>query len=43
MEQMLQVVEKFTADSNVQFSTDPNPAKSKSKCILVVGRMAGCG
>ena len=41
MEQMLQVVEKFAADSNVQFSTDSNPAQSKSKCILVVGRMPG--
>ena len=38
MEQMLRVVEKFAADSNVKFSTDPNPAKSKSKCILMVGK-----
>ena len=38
MEQMLRVVEKFAADSNVKFSTDPNPAKSQSKCILMVGK-----
>ena len=41
MEHMLKVVEDFAAESNVQFSTDPNPTKSKSKCIQMVGRSRG--
>ena len=37
MAKMLTVCEKFAKDNNLQFSTDPDPAKSKSKCIYMVG------
>ena len=33
MELMLQEVERFALDSNIHFSTDPDPSKSKSKLI----------
>ena len=35
MQRMLLKVENFAADSNVVFSTDPVPSKSKSKCIYI--------
>jgi hypothetical protein len=41
MELMLQEVEAFAEESNIKFSTDPNPAKSKSKLIFVCGRRTG--
>ena len=34
---MLTKCEQFADKNNIQFSTDPNPAKSKSKCIFVSG------
>ena len=34
---MLKTCERFAVRNNLQFSTDPNPAKSKSKCILITG------
>ena len=34
-------MEKFAIESNIQFSTDPDPAKSKSKLIFVCGRKPG--
>ena len=37
MQIMLQEVEAFAQEHNVQFSTDPVPQKSKSKCIFMVG------
>ena len=36
-QRMLQICEKFTNNNNILFSTDPDPTKSKSKCIHVVG------
>ena len=41
MELMLAVVEQFAAESNIQFSTDPDPAKSKCKLVFVCGRQLG--
>ena len=41
VELMLKGVESFAKESNVHFSTDPNPAKSKSKMIYVCGRAIG--
>ena len=41
MELMLQKVQRFALDSNVHFSTDPDPSKSKSKLISVCGRQIG--
>ena len=38
MELMLATCERFAQRNNLQFSTDPNPSKSKSKCIFVSGR-----
>ena len=34
---MLQIWEKFTNNNNIMFSTDPDPGRSKSKAIYVVG------
>ena len=34
---MLEVCEDYAVDHNLIFSTDPNPKKSKSKCILMNG------
>ena len=41
MELMLAVVEQFAAESNIQFSTDPDPAKSKCKLVFVCGHQLG--
>ena len=38
MQQMLNVCEDFASRYNIFFSTDPNPTKSKSKCIFMMGR-----
>ena len=37
IEDMLLVCETFAERNNLQFSTDPDPVKSKSKCIFVCG------
>ena len=36
-EQMLSLCESWTAENNFQFSTDPDPPKSKSKVIFMSG------
>ena len=38
MQRMLYECEEFAKESNIIFSTNPVPAKSKSKCIFVVGK-----
>ena len=38
-EMMLQCCEEYATEHNLQFSTDPNPGKSKSKCIFFTGKM----
>ena len=38
MQRMLYELEKFAEESNIEFSTDPSPSKSKTKCIYVVGK-----
>ena len=38
MQQMLDICDSFALRFNVQFSTDPTPSKSKSKCIYMVGK-----
>ena len=37
MQQMLDVCGDWAVRYNISFSTDPNPAKSKSKCIFMIG------
>jgi hypothetical protein len=37
MQVMLSKCEVYARENNIQFSTDPDPAKSKTKCILVCG------
>ena len=38
MQLMLNTCESFALRNNLQFSTDPNPAKSKTKCIFMTGK-----
>ena len=38
MQLMLNLCEDFATRNNLQFSTDPNPTKSKTKCIFMVGK-----
>ena len=39
METMLKICEDYAGDNNLEFSTDPNPEKSNSKCIFVCGHL----
>ena len=39
METMLSICEAYAAQNNIEFSTDPDPMKSKSKCIYMQGHM----
>ena len=39
MELMLDLCENFAKKNNLQFSTDANPAKSKSKCMYMCGKV----
>ena len=38
MVQMLEKCERFAEKNNLTFSTDPNPAKSKTKCMFICGK-----
>ena len=38
MQIMLETCQRFAEKNNLQFSTDPNPTKSKTKCIFVCGQ-----
>ena len=37
MQMMLDKCQSYAAEHNILFSTDPNPSKSKTKCIFVTG------
>ena len=39
MEQMLRICEVYAEEHNLEFSTHPDPSKSKSKCIFMQGHM----
>ena len=39
MVKMLSVCERYAADFNLQFSTDPLPQKSKTKCLYLCGHL----
>ena len=38
MTQMLDKCENFAAKNNLTFSTDPDPSKSKTKCMYICGK-----
>ena len=38
MQVMLDTYQRFAKRFNLMFSTDPNPEKSKTKCIFVCGQ-----
>ena len=38
MAQMLEKCESYANDNNLTFSTDPNPAKYKTKCMFICGK-----
>ena len=38
MQLMLTVCQEFGTRNNLQYSTDPNPAKSKTKCLFMCGK-----
>ena len=38
LQQMVTICERYGAAHNLVFSTDPVPAKSKTKCLLFCGR-----
>ena len=37
---MLMICEEYANKHNLEFSTDPIPAKSKTKCLYMCGKMA---
>ena len=39
MQQMLNTCNEYAAEFNLQFSTDSNPALSKTKCLYMCGHM----
>ena len=39
MATMLRICEQYATEHNLEFSTDPDPQKSKSKCIFMQGNM----
>ena len=41
MQMMLDKCQEYAEEHNIMFSTDPNPSKSKSKCIFVCGSKKG--
>ena len=38
MQMMLKACEEFGSSNNLLFSTDPDPRKSKTKCVFMSGR-----
>ena len=41
LQRMLEVCESYASEHNLVFSTDPEPAKSKTKCMYFCGRVGG--
>ena len=41
LQRMLEVCETYASEHNLVFSTDPEPAKSKTKCMYFCGRLGG--
>ena len=40
LQKMVTICEQYGTEHNIVFSTDPNPAKSKTKCVLFSGKTA---
>ena len=38
MQMMLQICQDFGIKNNLQYSTDPDPVKSKTKCLYMCGK-----
>ena len=38
LQKMVQICEEYGIEHNIKFSTDPNPSKSKTKCLLFCGK-----
>ena len=38
LQKMVKVCEEYGIEHNLVFSTDPNPTKSKTKCLLFTGK-----
>ena len=41
LQRMLNICEKYSSEHNLEFSTNPVPSKSKTKCIYFCGRLNG--
>ena len=41
LQHMIQICEKYASEHNLEFSTNPDPSKSKTKCIYFCGRLNG--
>ena len=41
LQKMLKICENYAEIHNLKFSTDPNPALSKTKCLYMVGKVRG--
>ena len=39
LQTMVKVCQEYGEKHNLVFSTDPNPAKSKTKCLFLCGRL----
>ena len=39
MQKMLEICEQYALENNLQFSTDDNPQKSKTKCLYMCGKV----
>ena len=42
LQAMVNICDKYTADRNLKFGTNPNPKKSKTKCIAFSNRLRDC-
>ena len=41
LQKMVTICEDFGRENNLMFSTDPTPAKSKTKCVMFCGNNSG--
>ena len=41
LQRMIEVCEIYASEHNLEFSTHPEPSKSKTKCVYFCGRVGG--